>query len=90
LVRHVLFPVAQASLWSHLRGVYGVGWGWIIMAEVVVKPEYGLGALISVAERRSHTDSIYAIIIVIVLIAVACDQLWRLSGQLLFPYQRRS
>ena len=88
LVRHVLFPVAQANIWDHLRGVYGVGWGWIIMAEVFVRPEYGLGDLIDVSERRSHTDSIFAVIIVIVLIAVACDQLWRLGGELLFPYRK--
>jgi NitT/TauT family transport system permease protein len=89
LVRHVLFPVAQANIWDHLRGVYGVGWGWIIMAEVFVRPEYGLGALIGTSERRSHTDAIFAVIIVIVLIAVACDQVWRLGGDLLFPYRRR-
>jgi NitT/TauT family transport system permease protein len=89
LVRHVLFPVAQANVWEHLRGVYGVGWGWIIMAEVFVRPEYGLGALIGVSERRSQTAAIFAVIIVIVLIAVACDQLWRLGGEWLFPYRRR-
>ncbi len=88
LVRHVLFPVAQANIWDHLRGVYGVGWGWIIMAEVYVRPEYGLGALIGVSERRSQTASIFAIIIVIVLIALACDQLWRWGGELLFPYRK--
>lgn len=88
LVRHVLFPVAQANIWDHLRGVYGVGWGWIIMAEVVLLPKYGLGALIGVSERRSNTDAIFAVIIVIVLIAVACDQLWKLGGNLLFPYRR--
>ena len=88
LVRHVLFPVAKANIWDHLRGVYGVGWGWIIMAEVFVRPRYGLGALIEVSSRRSHTDSIFAIIIVIVLIAVACDQAWRVGGELLFPYRR--
>jgi NitT/TauT family transport system permease protein len=88
LVRHVLFPVAQANIWDHLRGVYGVGWGWIIMAEVYVRPQYGLGALIGVSERRSQTDAIFAVIIVIVLIAVACDQLWRLGGDLLFPYRK--
>jgi len=87
LVRHVLFPVAQANIWDHLRGVYGVGWGWIIMAEIVVLPEYGLGGLIGVSERRSHTEAIYAVIIVIVLIAIACDQLWRIGGELLFPYR---
>lgn len=89
LVRHVLFPVAQANIWDHLRGVYGVGWGWIIMAEILVLPNYGLGGLIEVSNRRSQTGSIFAIIIVIVLIAVACDQLWRISGELLFPYRKR-
>jgi NitT/TauT family transport system permease protein len=88
LVRHVLFPVAQASIWDHLRGVYGVGWGWIILAEVV-NAERGLGYLISLSERRGHTASIFAIIIVIVIIAVVCDQLWRLSGQWLFPYTQK-
>ena len=89
LVRHVLFPVAQANIWDHLRGVYGVGWGWIIMAEILVLPNYGLGGLIEVSNRRSQTGAIFAIIIVIVLIAVACDRLWRLGGDLLFPYRRK-
>jgi NitT/TauT family transport system permease protein len=88
LVRHVLFPVAQANIWDHLRGVYGVGWGWIIMAEIVLLPTYGLGGLIARSERRSQPDAIFAVIIVIVLIAVACDQLWRLGGELLFRYRR--
>ena len=88
LVRHVLFPVAQANIWDHLRGVYGVGWGWIIMAEVFVRPEYGLGGLIEVSNRRSQTGSIFAIIIVIVLIAIACDKLWKLGGDWLFPYRK--
>ena len=89
LVRHVLFPVAQASIWDHLRGVYGVGWGWIILAEVV-NAERGLGYLIDISNRRGHTNAIFAVIIVIVLIAVACDQLWKFGGQLLFPYTRKA
>jgi NitT/TauT family transport system permease protein len=88
LVRHVLFPVAKANIWDHMRGVYGVGWGWIIMAEILVLPNYGLGGLIEVSNRRSQTGSIFAIIMVIVLIAVACDQLWRIGGNLLFPYRK--
>lgn len=88
LVWNVLFPVARADIWDHLRGVYGVGWGWIILAEVV-NAEQGLGYLISVSERRGQTHAIFAVIIVIVAIAVACDQLWRLSGRLLFPYKYR-
>jgi NitT/TauT family transport system permease protein len=86
LVWHVLFPVAQAQIWENLRAVYGVGWGWIILAEVV-NAQNGLGYLISISERRGHTNAIFAIIIVIVGIAVASDQLWRLGARLLFPYK---
>lgn len=88
LVKDVLFPVAQANIWEHLRGVYGVGWGWIILAEVV-NAERGLGYLISISERRGHTAAIFAVIMVIVFIAVVCDQLWRLGSRILFPYLRR-
>jgi NitT/TauT family transport system permease protein len=89
LVRHVLFPVAQAQIWENWRAVYGVGWGWIILAEVV-NAQNGLGYLISISERRGHTNAIFAIIVVIVFIAVASDQLWRLGARLLFPYKFKS
>jgi NitT/TauT family transport system permease protein len=88
LVWNVLFPVSMAQIWENLRAVYGVGWGWIILAEVV-NAENGLGYLISISERRAHTNAIFAIIIVIVGIAVACDQLWRLGSRFLFPYKYR-
>jgi NitT/TauT family transport system permease protein len=87
-VTRVLFPIARADIWDHLRGVYGVGWGWIIMAEVV-NAENGLGYLMSLAERRGHTASIFAIIAVIILIAVVCDQVWKYTGKWLFPYRDR-
>jgi len=89
LVRHVVFPVASASIWDHMRGVYGVGWGWIILAEVV-NGERGLGFLISMSERRGHTQATFAVIIVIVLIAIACDRAWKWGGRILFPYRRAS
>lgn len=88
LVTRVLFPIARADLWDHLRGVYGVGWGWIILAEVV-NAEKGLGYLISVSERRGHTASMFALIIVIIVIAVICDQIWKYLGTILFPYRNR-
>lgn len=89
LVREVLFPVAMADIWDHLRGVYGIGWGWIILAEVVAAQQ-GLGFLIQMSERRGHTNATFAIIIVIVAIAVICDQAWRAGGRSLFPYRRKA
>jgi NitT/TauT family transport system permease protein len=88
LVTRVLFPIARADIWDHLRGVYGVGWGWIILAEVV-NAEKGLGYMMALSERRGHTASIFAIIAVIICIAVICDQIWKYVGIALFPYRNR-
>ena len=86
LVRHVLFRVAAPNIWDHMRGVYGVGWGWIILAEVV-NGQQGLGFLISMSERRGHTNATFAVIIVIVVIAIICDKVWKAVGKTLFPYR---
>lgn len=90
LVRHVLFPVAKADIWDYLRGAYGVGWTWIILAEAWANAERGLGYLLEISYRRSHMDRYFAVVIVIVMIAVLCDQIWRMGGKILFPYKYRS
>jgi len=87
LVRHVLFPVARADIWDILRGAFGVGWTWIILAEVWANAENGLGYLLEISYRRGHMDRYFAVVIVIVAIAVGFDQLWRMGSRLLFPYR---
>jgi NitT/TauT family transport system permease protein len=87
LVRHVLFPVARADIWDHLRGAYGVGWTWIILAEVWANAENGLGYLLEISYRRGRMDRYFAVVVVIVAIAVGFDQLWRMGSRLLFPYR---
>lgn len=87
LVRHVLFPVAKADIWEHLRGAFGVGWTWIILAEVWADAKDGLGYLLEISSRRAHMDRYFAVVVVIVAVAVAFDQLWRLGSRALFPYR---
>jgi len=89
LVKDVLIPVAMPDIWDHLRGVYGVGWGWIILAEVVNGQE-GIGYLMSISERRGQTCSIFAIIIIIVIVATICDKIWKTVGDNMFPHRRES
>jgi NitT/TauT family transport system permease protein len=88
LVFRVLLPVASSHLWDHMRGMFGVGWSWIIMAEVAGATR-GLGHLADISNRRNHTDAIFAVVIVIVIVAIACDYLWKTVGKLLFPYREK-
>lgn len=85
-VAFIMLPVAAPGLWDALRTMYGVGWSWIILAEVV-DAQSGLGFLIQSSQRRSHMDQVYAVLLVIVGIAVLIDAGFRFAGRVLFPYE---
>lgn len=85
-VTQVLLPIAAPRIWDGLRAMYGVGWSWIIMAEVA-NAQSGLGFLIQSSQRRSQTGSVYAVLLVIVVIAVLIDAAFRLLGKLMFPFE---
>ncbi len=86
-VRRVLMPVALHDIYAALRLIYGVGWGYIILAEVVAA-ERGIGFVILTAQRRNRMDVIYASLLVIVVIAILIDLVFKKVGNLLFPYAR--
>ncbi len=48
----VLIPVALPDIWHGMRLAFGVGWTYLVLAEVVVKTG-GLGDLIDTARRRA-------------------------------------
>lgn len=85
LVRHVLIPGSLPAIGEALRVMNGIGWTYVILAEVINAP-YGLGALITVAGKRSHVDQIFALVIVILVIGVVTDQVIRLVNRQLFAW----
>jgi len=74
MVYHVLVPGSLPTIGEALRVMNGIGWTYVILAELV-NPKYGLGALITVAGKRGHVDWIFAGIIVILVIGVLTDQI---------------
>ena len=75
---------------DYLNGAFMHGFvrSYDILAEVV-NAEKGLGYLISLSERRGHTAAMFALIAVIICIAIICDQAWKYVGKMLFPYRNR-
>jgi NitT/TauT family transport system permease protein len=86
-IRHVLIPIALPELWHAMRLAFGVGWTYIVLAEVVVMVD-GLGFLIQNSFRRGPREHIYLVILVITLIAWAADLAWQRLGRVLFPYRQ--
>jgi ABC-type nitrate/sulfonate/bicarbonate transport system permease component len=86
LVRHVLVPGSLPAIGEALRVMNGIGWTYVILAEVINAP-YGLGALITVAGKRSHVDQIFALVIVILIIGIVSDQILRLLNKAFFTWK---
>jgi ABC-type nitrate/sulfonate/bicarbonate transport system permease component len=87
IVSRVLVPVAMPDIWHSMRLAFGVGWTYLVLAEVVVLVD-GLGYLIEISRRRGPREHIYLTIIVISLISWIADQAWGQLGSRLFPYRR--
>jgi NitT/TauT family transport system permease protein len=85
LIRHVLIPGSLPAIGEALRVMNGIGWTYVILAEVI-NAHYGLGALITVAGKRSHVDQIFALVLVILLIGVVTDQIIRFINKQLFAW----
>ena len=87
VIRRVLIPIALPDLWHAMRLAFGVGWTYIVLAEVVVLVD-GLGFLVQISFRRGPREHIYLVIVIITLIAWAFDLAWEWLGRRLFPYRR--
>lgn len=85
ILRHVMFPIAFPQIVSAMRFGFGVGWSYIILAEMVAA-ERGLGWVIIMAQRRGPKAHIYLVLVVIVIIAYLTDKLWDKLARYLFPY----
>ena len=86
IVRRVLVPVALPDIWHSMRLAFGVGWSYLVLAEVVVKAG-GLGDVIDTARRRAMSGRVYLVIIVITIIAWIADLIWERLAGVLFPYR---
>lgn len=87
VIWHVLVPVALPDIWHGMRLAFGVGWTYLVLAEVVVKTG-GLGDLIDTARRRALSGRVYLVIVIITLIAWIADVIWKYLADVLFPYRR--
>jgi ABC-type nitrate/sulfonate/bicarbonate transport system permease component len=86
VVWRVLTPAAWPQIFDAMRVIYGVGWTYVILAELI-NAEYGLGMLITIAYKRAHLDWAYALVFVILLLGIATNELFRLIGRQLFAWR---
>src|SRR6267142_6252226 len=86
IIRKVLVPLALPDIYNSLRHLFGLAFGYIMLAELI-NAEHGLGYLLMTSQRRGLSEHIILILIIIGLLAYSIDRLlfWFQRG--LFPYR---
>jgi len=86
IVMKVLMPLAIPDIYDSLRHLFGLAFGYIMLAELI-NTEHGLGALLISSQRRGLSEHIILILIIIGLLAYGIDRVlfWFQRG--LFPYR---
>ena len=76
VVRLVILRAARPAMLDSLRSCMGLAWTYLVVAELVAS-NTGLGFAILKAQRFLHTDKIFAGILLIGLVGLVTDQLFR-------------
>lgn len=85
IVWRVLAPAALPGIWSALRICNGWAWSYVVVAELVAATE-GLGFRILRFYRFIQTPSIYAYLLVLGLIGLGLDWVFRVAARRLFRW----
>jgi len=86
IVTKVLVPLALPDIYNSLRHLFGMAFGYIMLAELI-NASYGLGFLLMTSQRRGLSEHIILILMVIGLLAFAIDRLLYFLQRGLFPYR---
>ncbi|MEP7352856.1 MAG: ABC transporter permease [Acidobacteriota bacterium] len=86
IIAKVLVPLALPDIYKSLRSLFGMAFGYIMLAELI-NAEHGLGYLLSTSQRRGLSEHIILILLVIGALAYGIDRFlgWVQNG--LFPYR---
>jgi NitT/TauT family transport system permease protein len=92
IVRKVLIPLAMPSVFNSLRLLFGLAFGYIMLAEAIKfgNEAGGLGNIIINSQRRNVKEPIYLILLIIPLVALAIDRMLYWVQRQLFPHQYAS
>lgn len=88
----VLVPLAMPAVFGSLRLLFGLAFGYIMLAEAIKlgNESGGLGYLILMSQKRALKEHLYLIVLIIPVIALAIDRFLYWVQRELFPYQSGS
>jgi NitT/TauT family transport system permease protein len=86
VVVKVLVPLSLPDIYNSLRHLFGLAFGYIMLAELI-NAQHGLGYLLMSSQRRGMSEHIILILIIIGLLAYGIDRVLFFFQRGLFPYR---
>jgi len=86
VISKVLIPLALPDVVNSLRLLFGLAFGYIVLAELI-DAKHGLGYIIQIAQRRGPREHIYLVLALISLLALGIDRAIFAIQKKLFPYR---
>lgn len=83
----VVVPAVMPKVMAAMRQMLAVSWTYLVIAEIVASTT-GIGAMMMRARRFLHTDEIMAGILVIGVLGLLFDIMFRKAHGVLFPYDK--
>ena len=89
MILKVLVPLAMPSIFNSLRLLFGLAFGYIMLAETIKLggESGGLGDIINTSQRRGPREHIILVLLIIPLVALAIDRALFWIQRELFPYR---
>ena len=86
VISRVLIPLSLPDIVNSLRLLFGLAFGYIVLAELI-DAKHGLGYIIQVAQRRGPREHIYLVLVIISLLGLGIDRALFALQKRLFPYR---
>lgn len=86
VVRTVLIPYVTSRLIDDIRVLTAISWTYITIAEMLNRSG-GIGELIWLARRQGKIDKSFAVLVVIILIGIVQDRIFKYLDKKLFPHK---
>lgn len=89
VILKVIVPLAMPDIFNSLRLLFGLAFGYIMLAELVKSADDagGLGYIISVSQRRGMNEPILLVLMIIPIVALMIDRILFWVQRELFPHR---
>ena len=89
VITKVFIPSVISEIFDDIRVLVAISWTYIIIVEMLNRTQ-GIGSLIYTCLRQSRIDKVFGLLIVIIVIGILQDFLFKYIDAFFFPHKYKS